>query len=73
MDSPKVACARYCKLGDPIEDINLDGKVDTADIATIARQYGAKLGDWNYSVACDLGLDGRIGLIDLEVAINFSW
>jgi hypothetical protein len=73
MDSPKIACARYCELGDPIGDINLDGKVDMTDIATIAKHYGAKLGERNYSVACDLNLDGKIDLIDLAAAArNFS-
>jgi hypothetical protein len=73
MDSPKIACARYCELGDPIGDVNLDGKVDMIDIATIARHYGAKLGEPNYSVGCDLNLDGKIDLRDLAAAaINFS-
>jgi hypothetical protein len=73
MDSPKIACARYCELGDPIGDINLDGKVDMTDIATIAKHYGAKLGERNYVVACDLNLDGIIDLIDLAAAArNFS-
>jgi uncharacterized repeat protein (TIGR01451 family)/fimbrial isopeptide formation D2 family protein len=73
MDSPKIACARYCELGDPIGDVNLDGKVDMIDIATIARHYGAKLGEPNYSVACDLNLDGKIDLRDLAAAArNFS-
>jgi len=73
MDSPKTACARYCELGDPIGDVNLDGKVDMIDIATIARHYGAKLGEPNYSVGCDLNLDGKIDLRDLATAArNFS-
>jgi hypothetical protein len=74
MDSPKIACARYCELGDPIGDVNLDGKVDMIDIATIARHYGAKLGEPNYNVACDLNLDGKIDIRDLAAAaINFSY
>jgi len=73
MDSPKIACARYCELGDPIGDVNLDGKVNVIDIATIARHYGAKLGEPNYSVGCDLNLDGKIDLRDLAAAArNFS-
>jgi len=73
MDSPKIAVACYCELGDPIGDVNLDGEVNMLDIAMIAKHYGAKLGEPNYSVGCDLNLDGKIDLRDLATAArNFA-
>jgi len=68
MDSPKIAVAWYCGIGDPIGDVNLDGKVDMLDIAMIAKYYGAKIGDPNYSIPCDINGDGKIDLRDLATA-----
>jgi len=73
MDSPRIAVACYCGIGDPIGDVNLDGEVDMIDIATIARHYGAKIGEPNYSIPCDINLDGKIDLRDLATAArNFT-
>jgi hypothetical protein len=64
MNSPTLAVAYYC---DPplFGDVNRDNKVDTTDLAVMARHYWTNTGDANYSVLCDLNGDGQINLQDL--------
>lgn len=54
-------------------DANDDGVVDLADVQVIIDNFGARLGDPNYSLAADTNHDNVIDELDLlEVARNFE-
>lgn len=49
----------------PDGDVNLDGKIDIIDLATIAHAYGSIPGRTNYSFQLDVNLDFRVDIRDL--------
>ena len=48
-------------------DVNRDGKVDIADLSTVASHFGTVLGGANYLAAADLNRDGKIDIVDLAM------
>lgn len=51
-------------------DANLDGKVDLADLALLARHYGQSNADWDIG---DVNYDGKVGFDDLvSLARNYG-
>ena len=48
-------------------DVNLDGRVDAADLQLVTRCYGRSLGDPLFDPSCDLNGDGVIDVKDLVV------
>jgi hypothetical protein len=56
------------------EDLNLDGKVNLADLVILAQAYGSKPGDLNWNSAADINNDGKVNLPDLvTVAQHYGW
>jgi hypothetical protein len=49
----------------PLEDINLDGKIDAKDLALVCRAWGSKVGDPRYDPLVDFNGDGQIDAKDL--------
>ena len=56
-----------------IGDVNNDSKVDIKDLFTVAKSFGASLGDPRYNPQADLNSDGIVDFVDiLYVALNFG-
>jgi len=56
-----------------VGDINGDGVVDISDLATVARAYGARVGDPRYNPNYDLNGDGFINIVDLAIiGVNYG-
>lgn len=54
-------------------DINHDGKVDTRDLAIVAKAYGSYLGSPNWNADADINGDGRVDIRDISItAKNFG-
>jgi lysophospholipase L1-like esterase len=54
-------------------DVNLDGRVDGADLILLGLHFGALRGEANYNAAADFNGDGRIDGLDLAIlAGNFG-
>jgi lysophospholipase L1-like esterase len=54
-------------------DINLDGRVDGADLIAFALHFGALRGDNHYNAVADFNDDGRIDGVDLAIlSANFG-
>jgi hypothetical protein len=49
----------------PLEDVNLDGKIDIKEIFSLALAYGAKAGDPRYDPNLDFDGDGKIDIRDI--------
>lgn len=71
-----VSSDRYPLMGpwkNPVGDVNMDGKVDGADIAIVAMAFGSFPGDPRWNALADLNEDQRIDGKDIViVAINFG-
>lgn len=52
-------------------DVNVDGKVDMLDIATVASAYGSTIGDSAYNSRCDFNADGKIDDFDLNAIEDY--
>lgn len=64
---------RLFERGIPLGDFNGDWKVDIADIARVAKAYGAMLGRPAYDFNLDVNFDFSINIIDVAtVAIEFG-
>ena len=56
------------------EDIDLDGKVDLADLTSLALAYHTQPGSPNWNPAADLNHDGKIDLSDVvDLAMHYGW
>jgi lysophospholipase L1-like esterase len=54
-------------------DLNLDNRVDGADLVIFALHFGALRGDANYGASADINADGKIDGLDLAIlASNFG-
>ena len=54
-------------------DLNLDNRVDGADLVIFALHFGAVRGDANYASSADINADGKIDGLDLAIlASNFG-
>jgi acyl-CoA thioesterase-1 len=54
-------------------DINMDGRVDGADLLLLALSFGARRGDPRYNAAADLNNDSVVDGLDLSIlAANFG-
>jgi lysophospholipase L1-like esterase len=54
-------------------DLNLDNRVDGADLVIFALHFGALRGDANYVASADLNADGMVDGVDLAIlASNFG-
>jgi hypothetical protein len=51
-------------------DVNLDGKVNLADLVIIAKALGSTPGSPRWNPNCDLNGDGKVNLQDLFMALN---
>ncbi|MDH5267142.1 MAG: hypothetical protein OEW62_05610 [Candidatus Bathyarchaeota archaeon] len=52
----------------PKLDVNEDGIVNIVDIAAVAKAYGCKSGDPNWSPIVDMDLNEEINIIDISTA-----
>jgi lysophospholipase L1-like esterase len=60
-------------FGNLLGDLNLDNRVDGADLVIFALHFGAVRGDTAYSAAADINADGKIDGLDLAIlASNFG-
>ncbi|MGA3291107.1 MAG: dockerin type I repeat-containing protein [Candidatus Bathyarchaeia archaeon] len=56
---------------DPVlGDVNFDGKVNLADLVTIAKALGSTPGTPRWNPYCDLNGDGKVNLQDLCIALH---
>ncbi|HSS47840.1 MAG TPA: dockerin type I domain-containing protein, partial [Thermoanaerobaculia bacterium] len=54
-------------------DLNLDNRVDGADLVIFALHFGALRGDASYAASADFNSDGKIDGLDLAIlASNFG-
>jgi hypothetical protein len=54
-------------------DLNLDGRVDMADVNIVAKAMGSRPGDAKWNLEADVDCDGAVSQTDLvEVATNFG-
>lgn len=55
------------------EDINMDGKINVADLIVIAKSFGCTRSDLNFNPDCDMNGDGRINMSDIvKIALKFG-
>jgi peroxiredoxin len=54
-------------LGDPVVDLNGDGRVGLDDLVILARAYGSRPGDPNWNPVADIDGNGMVGLLDLVI------
>jgi len=60
-------------IGVKLGDIDMDGKIDIVDLATVAASFGSCMGQPNYNPYADVDMDGTVNIQDLAtVAFNFG-
>jgi hypothetical protein len=47
--------------------VNLDGKVNCADMAIVKADFGKKIGQPGYNAHADVNQDGVINILDLAI------
>lgn len=60
-------------VGAKLGDLDMDGKVDIVDAATVALSYGTSYGQANYNPYADVTMHGKVDILDAAtVAINYG-
>lgn len=62
-----VSFHRITNVNIPDGDVNLDGKIDIRDLATVAKTYGTMPGRSGYDFNLDINFDFRIDIKDLAI------